>query len=801
MNRKIKKIAVLGSGVMGAGIACHFANIGCEVELLDIPPRELTEKEQKKGLTLESPQVRNRIADDNLKFALKSKPSPIYKKEFAERIRTGNFDDHLSRIKDCDWVIEVVIENLAIKKSLFERVEQFRTPGTIISSNTSGIPIQSMLEERSDDFQAHFVGTHFFNPPRYLQLLEIIPTEKTNPELLDFLMSYGEKFLGKTTVHAKDTPAFIANRIGVFSIMAIFKLKEELSLSIEEIDAITGPLTGRPKSATFRTCDLVGIDTLVKVANNTKNDCPEDESRDIFDIPAYVSTMVENGWLGQKVKKGFYQRIKDDSGKKVTYALNTKTMEYAPKDKVRFASIGAVKPIDSLKKRLQAFVQQKDKAADFYKKLSAYIFTYSSHRIPEISEELYKIDDALRAGFGWELGPFENWDILGVEKTLEYMKSEGFEVASWIEEMLANGNTSFYKIENGEKKFYDISSKTYKAIPGASEFIILDNLRSQKPVWQNQGATLHDIGDGVLCLEFHTKMNAIGSEIIQGINIAIDKAEKEYRGLVIGNDAPNFSAGANLAMMLMLAIEQEWDELNFAISAFQKTMMKVRYSGVPVVVAPHGLTLGGGCEMSMHADKVVASSETYIGLVEVGAGLIPAGGGTKEMVMRAAARTIDGDVEMNELQRRFLGIAQAKVATSAYEAFDLGIFRDGTDEVIVSPRRVISEAKKTVIALDERGYTQAIQNTKIKVQGRSALGAMLSGIYAFQLGNYITDHDAKIAKKLAYVMTGGDLSAPSYVSEQYLLDLEREAFLSLLGEKKTLERMQSLLKTGKPLRN
>ena len=801
MKRIIRKVVVLGSGVMGSRIALHFANIGCEVSLLDIVPKELNEVEKAKGLTLNDLQVRNRIANENLQSTAKAKPSPVYLSSFASRVRTGNFEDNMEWLKDSDWTIEVVVENWSIKKMVFDNVEKFRKSGSLITSNTSGIPIKSMLEGRSEDFQSHFCGTHFFNPPRYLQLLEIIPTEKTNKDVIDFLMHYGDLYLGKTTVLCKDTPSFIANRIGVFSIMAIFKLQKEMGLTIEEVDSLTGPITGKPKSATFRTSDVVGIDTLVKVATNNYNSCPDDEQREIMVIPDFVNKLVENNWLGDKTGQGFYKKAKDEKGERVILTLDLETFEYREKSKPKFASVGAAKVLDGLGERIKSLHFAKDNAGEFLRKLSSYIFAYASNRIPEITDELYKVDDAMRAGFGWELGPFETWDILGVEKFVSEMEEAGQKPAAWVTEMLASGITSFYKIENGVKKYYDQNSKTYKTIGGKEGFIILDNLRGSKPVWKNSGTTLHDLGDGVLNLEFQTKMNAIGGEVVEGINKSIEIAEKDFRGLVLGNDGQHFSAGANLAMILMLSIEQDWDDLEFVVRQFQNTMMRIRYSGIPVVAAPHGMALGGGCETCLHSDQIVASAETYIGLVEVGVGVIPAGGGTKEMALRASDTYMKDLVELPELQKRFLTIGQASVATSAYEAYDLGLMRKGLDSITINPHRVIADAKRAVINLADKGYTQPIQRTDIKVMGKSALSSLYIGVNSFKLAGYISDHDQKIADKLAYVICGGDLSKPTEVSEQYLLNLEREAFLSLCGEQKTLERIQSILNTGKPLRN
>jgi 3-hydroxyacyl-CoA dehydrogenase len=794
-NRAISTVAVLGSGVMGSRIACHFANIGCQVILLDIVPFDLSEEEK------QNKKARNRIVDGALKDTLKSNPSAIYNKKFASRIRTGNFQDNMEWIAEADWILEAVIENLDIKKQVFDQVEQYRKPGTIISSNTSGIPISSMLDGRSDDFKKNFCGTHFFNPPRYLRLLEIIPTADTDPGLISFLMDYGQRYLGKTTVLCKDTPAFIANRVGMFSMMTIMSLMQEMGMSVEEVDSLTGTISGRPKSATFRTADVVGLDTMVKVAENLYKDCPEDERRDVFQVPEWLKGMLEKGWLGDKSGQGFYKKERDENGKRVILALDIESGEYRPKSKPRFDAIKAAKPVDDLRKRLRVLHKAEDKAGDFYRQASYRISEYVSRRIPEIAEDLYKVDDALRTGFAWELGPFEIWDALGVRETVEHMKAAGYEPSAWVEEMLAAGVESFYKSEAGQRYFYSTESKSYQPIPGTQGLIILDNYRDNKPVWSNSGATLHDIGDGVLCLEFHTKMNAMGAEIIEGINKSVEIAEDQYTGLVIGNDAPHFSAGANLMMMLMLAFEQEFDELNLAISTFQNTVARARFSSIPVVVAPHGMTLGGGCELTMHGDRAVAAAETYIGLVEVGAGLIPAGGGTKEFALRAADAYRDGDVELNVLQEKLLTIAQAKVATSAHEAMGLGILREGIDRVVVHQDRLISEAKKEVVSLADRGYTEPKPRTDIRVLGRSALGSFNVAVDSMYRANYISEHDGLIARKLAYVIAGGDLSTPQQVSEQYLLDLEREAFLSLLGEKKTLERMQHILQTGKPLRN
>jgi len=796
MKRLIKKVAVIGSGIMGSGIACHFANIGVEVLLLDIAPNELTEAEQKKGLTLENKAVRNRLVNDHLAFALKSKPSPIYNQRFAQRITTGNTTDDLSKIKDVDWIIEVVVERLDIKKQVFEQIEKYRKPGTLITSNTSGIPIHFMSEGRSEDFQQHFCGTHFFNPARYLQLFEIIPGPKTTTEVLDFLNEYGDKFLGKTTVIAKDTPAFIGNRVGIFGIMSMFHTVKEMGLTIEEIDKLTGPVIGRPKSATFRTVDVVGLDTLVHVANGLYQGVPNDEAHELFKLPDFISKMMENKWLGSKTGQGFYKK----EGKDIL-SLDLDTLQYRAAKKASFATLELTKTIDKPLNRFKVLITGKDKAGEFYRKDFGGMFAYVANRIPEIADDLYKIDDAMKAGFGWENGPFEIWDAVGVEKGIELIEALGKQPASWVREMLASGYKSFYTVKDGATYYYDIATKSQRKIPGQDAFIILNNIRESKKVWSNSGAVITDLGDGILNLEFQSKMNTIGGDVLQGINKAIDLAEKDFGGLVIGNQGANFSVGANIGMIFMMAVEQEYDELNMAIKLFQDTMMRVRYSGIPVVVAPHGMTLGGGCEMSMHADKVVAAAESYIGLVEFGVGVIPGGGGSKEMALRASDLFRKNDVELNVLQEYFLTVAMAKVSTSAHEAFDLGILQHGKDIVVVNKNRQLAEAKKHALLLAEAGYTQPVKRKDVKVLGKQALGMFLVGTDQMQAGSYISDHDKKIANKLAYVMAGGDLSEATLVSEQYVLDLEREAFLSLCTERKTLERIQYMLTKGKPLRN
>ncbi|HHC79369.1 MAG TPA: 3-hydroxyacyl-CoA dehydrogenase/enoyl-CoA hydratase family protein [Flavobacteriia bacterium] len=794
-KRPIKKVAVLGSGIMGSGIACHFANIGVEVLLLDIVPRALNDKEKAQGKTLKDPVVRNRLVNDSLKAALKSKPSPIYNTKFASRITTGNMEDDMHKIAHVDWIIEVVVERLDIKKIVFENVEKHRTPGTIVTSNTSGIPIKFMNEGRSEDFQKHFAVTHFFNPPRYLKLFEVVPGPKCNQEITDFLLMYGEKFLGKTSVLAKDTPAFIGNRIGVFGIMSLFHIVKELGLTVEEVDKLTGPVIGRPKSATFRTVDVVGLDTLVHTANGVADNCPDDEMHDSFKIPDFINKMMENKWLGSKTKQGFYKK----EGKEIL-VLDLNTFEYRPKQRPKFATLAATKTIDKVIDRYKILIKGKDKAGEFYRKTFSALFAYVQNRIPEISDELYRIDDALKAGFGWEHGPFQIWDAIGVEAGIELMKTEGFTPNKWVTDMLAGGNSSFYTVKDGAKYYYDIPAKAATKIPGQDAFIILDNIREAKQIWSNADASIQHLGDGILNVEFRSKMNTIGGGVLEAINKGIDLAEQEYEAVILGNQAANFSVGANLAMAFMLAVEQEYDELAIATKIFQDTVMRLRYSSVPTLITPRGMTFGGACEMSMHVDKVVAAAETYTGLVEFGVGIIPAGAGTKEMTKRVADLWEKDDVKLNRLRDAFINIAMAKVGTSAYEAFDLGYYQHGKDIVVVNADRQIATAKRYAIQMLEDGYTQPAPQ-QVKVLGQQALGMFLVGTDSLEKGHYASEHDKKIANKLGYIMAGGDISEPQLVSEQYLLDLEREAILSLLTERKTLERIEHTLKTGKPLRN
>lgn len=797
MSRRIKKVAVLGSGVMGSGIACHFANIGLEVLMLDIVPFDLTEAEKSQ------PAARNRIVNGALKAALKAKPAALYDKSFVSRISTGNFDDDFEKIADADWVVEVVVERLDIKNQIFEKVDQYRRKGTLVSSNTSGIPIHLMLKGRSDDFKAHFCGTHFFNPPRYLRLLEIIPTAETKQEVIDFFMHYGDVYLGKQTVLAKDTPAFIGNRIGVYASAKVYQLTTELGLNISTVDKLTGPALGRPKTGTFRLGDLVGHDTGSNVIKGVRENCPNDEQVATFEVPRYMQFLVDNKFFGNKSGQGFYKRTneKDDKGRRIILELNLETLEYELPVRMDLASLKLAKQVDDPAKRIPQLFKAEDKGGELIRRSLLGLFAYCSNRVPEICDQFHSIDDAMRAGYAWGFGPFEYWDLIGVEEGIKQAEAEGEQVADWVKEMVAKGFTSFYKREDGKKKYYNIDTKAYEVIPGADEFIILDNYRDQEPVHKNAEVVLHDIGDGVLCLEFTSPHNAMGEGVLRGINEAIRIAEEgDWQALVIGNNATNFTVGANLMLIGMLAYQDDFEQMDMAVNLFQQTTMRCRYSSIPVVAAVQGMALGGGCETLMHCDAAVAAAESYIGLVEVGVGLIPGGAGTKEFALRASDSFFEGDVQIPTLIDRFRNIAMASVGTSAIEAYNYGYLIEGRDSVVINKDRNIAEAKKKALKLAE-SYTQPIQRTDVTVLGRTGLGALYAAANELRLGKYASEHDIKIAKKIAWVLCGGDLTGTQQVSEQYLLDLEREAFLSLAGEDKTKARIQHMLQTNKPLRN
>jgi 3-hydroxyacyl-CoA dehydrogenase len=794
MVKNIKKVAVLGSGIMGSGIACHLANIGLEVLLLDMVPKNEEASKDKKA--------RNSLVNNCLKKAIKSKPSPVFTKTIIQNIKTGNFNDNFKEIHDYDWIIEVVVERLDIKNIIFEQVDQFRKKGSLVSSNTSGIPIKSMIDKRSDDFKTHFFGSHFFNPARYLNLLEIIPTSFTKNEIIDFMMNFGEKILGKTTVLCKDTPAFIANRVGVFAIQELFHIVKEMNLSVGDVDSLTGPIMGRPKSATFRTCDVVGLDTLIHVANGLKLNCLTDERKLVFELPVFIYKMKENNWLGSKAGQGFYKKTKDENGKKIILELDLNSLEYKPSKKTKFDTIYKARKIDNLTKRIEILFNGNDKAGDFYRKILGGIFSYAAHRIPEVSDNIYRLDDAMRAGFGWEMGPFELWDAVGFKNGIKIIKKLHLSIPKWIEEIDLNSDFSFYELKDDSKFYYSKLSKKKEKIPGLGKIISLTNLSQNAVVWKNNEASILDIGDGIINVSFHSKMNTIGSEILQAINHAIDLAEQGiYKGIVIANEGANFSAGANVGIIFMLAAEQEFEELEMAVRNFQNTTMRLRYSSIPVVAAPHGLTLGGGCEICLHADKVIAHAETYMGLVEFGVGLIPGGGGTKEMALRFSDELKQGDMRINRFRDTFLTIGQAKVSTSGDEAMELGFLRKGTDEVIISRRNQISYAKETCLKMIDKGYVQKNQQKNITVLGKEGLGIVYAGANSMMSSNFMSQHDQLISEKLGYVLAGGDLSQLTDVSEQYLLNMERKAFVELCAETKTLERIQSLLQTGKILRN
>ncbi len=799
----IGKAAVLGAGTMGAAIAAHLSNAGIPTLLLDIAPRELSEDEQTKGLPLDSPKVRYRIVNSLFDAAKKLKPAPFMFADNANLISLGNFEDDLHRIKDCDFVIEAVVENLEIKHKLFAEVEKYRKPTAVIASNTSGIPIESIAEPFSDDFKKHFVGIHFFNPPRYMKLVEVIPTRDTDGEIACAVSGFLDQRLGKGVVPAKDRPNFIANRIGVFSMMATIKEMIEMGLTPTEVDQITGKAIGHASSATFRTSDLVGLDVTAHVVKNLYPAIPDDEDREVFQTPELINTLLEKKLLGDKTKGGFFKKSNDETGKRVILELDLNTFDYKPQEKTKFASIDAAKAIEDLPTRIKTLVWGKDNVAEFLWKTTSRISRYAANRIPEIADTIVEIDNAIKWGFGWEIGVFEAWDAIGVRESVERMKSEGQTIPENVQKMLDSGAETFYKYENGDRFYYDLTGGGYKQIPERQGVIVLKSVKDRTGVIKkNSAASLIDIGDGVACLEFHSKMNSLGGDTISMLKYAVDEVEKNHTGLVIGNQGGNFSAGANIMMVLLAAQEEEWDDIDLGVRQLQKAVMRLRYSAKPVVTAPYGLTLGGGCEITMHGDKVRAAAETYIGLVEVGVGLIPAGGGTKELTMRAmdlAKKTPDAD-PLVFLKKTFETIAMAKVATSAQEAKSFGILRD-SDAISMNGDRLIADAKQEVLNLAAAGYVSPVERTDILVLGEQAQAAIKLALHMMKSGGFISEHDQLIGKKLAKVMSGGDLNHSTYISEQYLLDLEREAFVSLCGERKTQERIAAMLKTGKPLRN
>ena len=778
---------------MGAQIAAHFANAGVEVLLLDIAPNALTPQEQAKGLTLESRAVRNRIVNAGLEAAKKIKPAAFFAPSVVGLITTGNFEDDLEKVAGVDWIIEAIVEKLDIKRDLYARVERHRKPGTIVTSNTSGLPIRAMAEGMPEDFRRHFLGTHFFNPPRYLKLLEIIPTADTAPEVTEFVADFCDRRLGKGIVYAKDTPNFIANRIASFGSLNTIRVMLEGDYSIEEVDAMTGPVIGRPKSASFRTTDLVGLDTALYVAENLYPMVPHDEKRDVLVPPDFLREMVKRGWTGNKAK--------GEGGKTEYWAIDYKTIEYHPAEKVRHASLEAAKAVEDKAERIRTLVYGKDRVGEFLWKTISANLIYAANRVPEISDDILNIDNAVRWGFNYDFGPFELWDVIGVEKSVARMKEEGTRIPAPVEKLLAAGKRSFYERRDGRTYYFDAESGDYREAPEPAGVLILKPLKErERVIKKNSGASLIDIGDGVACLEFHSKMNAIGGDTVAMMNYAVKEVGENFEALVIGNQAENFSVGANIMMLLLGIQEGEWDEIALSVRQFQNANMKLRYSAKPVVVAVHGMALGGGCEVTMHGDRARAAAESYIGLVEVGVGLIPGGGGVKELVMRATEGAASGADLFARIRKVSETVATAKVATSAVEARELGFLRD-TDPITMNRDRLIEDAKQTALAMVREGYVQPHPRADIPVPGESALAPIKLAIHMMVRAGYISEYDAHVARKLAYIITGGDLSHQTLVSEQYLLDLEREAFVSLCGERKTQERIQHMLKTGKPLRN
>ncbi len=798
--KQIRRAAVLGSGVMGATIAGHLANVGIPTLLLDIVPRELTEQEKKAGLTLQDQTVRNRIASIGAKRLLKEKPAPLYTPEVLNLIEVGNLEDDLSKLSEVDWVIEVVVENLAIKQALFANIEKHWKPGILVTSNTSGISLHEMVKDRSEEFRQHFFGTHFFNPPRYLHLLEVIPTKWSNPELVSFMKAFAEKRLGKGVVLAKDTPNFIANRIGTYGLQVTLQAMEELGLGPDEVDTVTGRAMGRPKSATFRTLDLVGLDTYIHVTKNVADQAQDEEDRETFAVPKLLSEMVSKGWLGAKSGQGFYLKQKGSKGSTIL-ALDPETMEYREQRKLKAPSLDLSKRAKTLPDQLKALVYAEDKAGKLAWTITKKVLLYSAKKLEEIADSIQSVDEAMKWGFNWELGPFETWDAIGVTNSVAKMKSEGETIPAWVEEMLAGGNETFYQLGDGIVKQFGITGK-WSNVEEPKEKISLSRLKEQgKLIKGNKGASLIDLGDGIAALEFHSLKQAIGADVIQMMQYAMKEVETNYRGLVIGNQAPNFCVGANLMLMLMEAQDHNWPELDFMVRQFQQTMGALRTVNVPVVAAPFQLALGGGVEVCLPADRIQASSETYMGLVEVGVGLIPGGGGTKEMLRRITEKkgSTDGFSLQPLVNQAFQTIAQATVSTSGVQARELGFLR-AEDGITANPNFLIYDAKKVAIQMAELGY-QSPGARKIPVMGETGFNVLRFAAYDFLQSGYISEHDYKIATKLAYVLSGGDLPEGTLVDEQYLLDLEREAFLSLIGEPKTQQRMQYMLAKGKPLRN
>ncbi|MBI3913560.1 MAG: 3-hydroxyacyl-CoA dehydrogenase/enoyl-CoA hydratase family protein [Chloroflexi bacterium] len=795
MKYSINRVAVIGSGTMGGALAAHCANAGLPVMLLDIVPDALTPEEEKKGLTLQSPQVRNRIVNAGLDAQKKIRPAAFFTPQVAERITVGNLQDHFDLLRDADWILEAIVENLDIKRQLMARLEKIRKPTAIVTTNTSGIPIRDIAAQCSADFKRHFLGTHFFNPPRYLKMLEVIPGESTLPAVVEALREFGENVLGKGVVICKDTPNFIGNRLMSFAGSYGMKYTLENGYAFNEVDDLTGELIGHPKSASYRLGDLVGIDVMYFVRENTYNAIANDEMREVYKSPEILREMVKRGWLGNKSGQGFYKQVKTPEGKREFHVLDPKTMEYKPAEKVFYDSVLQAETIENLGERLKYLVAQEDRAGKFIWNTLAANLAYTSLRVPEIADEIVSVDHAIKWGFLHQMGPFETWDTLGVAETVARMEAQGLKVAAWVKEMLATGHPTFYK----DGKYYDLKSKDYKPIPARKGVTVL---REQKVIKQNESASLLDLGDGVACLEFHTKFNALDEGIVEIARAALDEIDRNFVGLVVGNQGEHFSAGANVMTIGLAAENKEWDKINTATKALQDFLMAMRFSPKPVVTAPHGYTLGGGCEVAMAGAKIVAHAESYVGLVEVGMGLIPAGGGCKEMLRRIvspAMQTPNADM-LPFMQRVFETVGTAKVATSAAEAIQFGFFAP-SDRIVMNLDQQITHAKNEVLTLVAAGYRAPTRGKNIYAAGERALAALRIAIYSLMQGKYISEYDAQVGQKLAWVMAGGDLTAPTWVDEQFILDLEREAFVSLCGEAKTRERIWHFLNTGKPLRN
>lgn len=802
MTHPIHKVAVLGAGVMGAAIAAHLANVGLSVRLLDIVPSKLTDDEQAKGLTLDSPVVRNRMAAKGLEAAKKAKPASFYRTSEASRIEVGNLEDDLGKLADCDWVIEAVVENLGIKQALFEKIEQVVASHTIVSSNTSGISIEAMVAERTPEFRRRVLGTHFFNPPRYMKLLELVPGPDTDEAILEQMQAFGQRVLGKGVVVAKDTPNFIANRIGTYGLLITLGAMERYGLGVDEVDAVTGPAMGRPKSATFRTLDLVGLDTFFHVAKNVQQSVTEDWEKQAFEMPSYIQSMVDNRWLGEKTGQGFFKRIKSGGGKSEILALDLETLEYRPRKKLQSASLEASKQAKGSAAKLKALVYGKDNAGQFAWEILKRVLLYTAAKQSEIADDIVAVDNAMKWGFNWDLGPYETWDAIGLVQSVERMRAEGETIPAFVEEILRAGRTSFYERPSGEVPKYVSAPNVLKDVPEPVEQISLARLKEQgKVVRKNAGASLVDIGDGVLALEFHSPKQAIGTDMVQMMGVAAEEVEQNWDALVVTSSAQNFCVGANLMMMLLEAQDDNWDDLNLVVHQLQQATLRLKYLNKPVVAAPAGLALGGGAELCFPADKVQAAAETYIGLVEVGVGLIPGGGGNKEMLIRAI-EGVPNDVQTRLdmfVQKALENIAMAKVSTSARDAQDLGYLRK-SDGISVNRDFLLHDAKEAALGLARSGYI-APKPTPIPVTGEAGAALLKVGVYGMKLSGYISEHDEKIAHHLIKVLTGGSVARGTRVSEQYLLDLERESFLSLIGEPKTQQRMQHMLTTGKPLRN